>query len=225
MMKKISTLCFGVLVSMSLLVSIPASLTASAQDVLTNDSIVKMVKSGLGESLIVSIVQNHPGNYSLTPDDMVKLKESGVSEKILTAMVNKGPDGRSSFRSVKIESKTPVRLIIENTISSKTAKAGETLNLVVAEDLVIDGHVVIAKGAFATGRITIAESMSFASRDGKIEVIIDSVRAIDGSNIALDGRISEGGRDVGFLQMGEDSEIKKGRVINTVIATETVVKL
>jgi len=201
------------------------TLSASAQDVLTNDSIVKMVKSGLGESLIVSIVQNHPGNYSLTPDDMVKLKESGVSEKILTAMVNKGPGGsRSSLRSVKIELKTPVRLIIENTISSKTAKAGETFNLVVAEDLVIDGHIVIAKGAFATGRITVAESMSFASRDGKIEVTIDSVRAIDGSNIALDGRISEGGRDVGFLQIGEESEIKKGRVINTVVATGTVVK-
>jgi len=63
---------------------------ASAQDVLTNDAIVKMVKSGLGEDLVVSMVKNQPGQYSLNPDELVKLKEGGVSEKILAAMVSKG---------------------------------------------------------------------------------------------------------------------------------------
>jgi hypothetical protein len=70
-----------------------------AQDVLNNDSIVKMVKSGLGESLIISMVQGQPGKYSLHPDELVKLKNAGVSEKILAAMASKGsgssaaPDG------------------------------------------------------------------------------------------------------------------------------------
>ena len=63
---------------------------AVAQEPLNNDAIVKMVKSGLGESLVVSMVQNQPGKYSLTPDDLVSLKEVGVSENILAAMVNKG---------------------------------------------------------------------------------------------------------------------------------------
>jgi hypothetical protein len=63
---------------------------ASAQEVLNNDAVVKMVKAGLGESLIVSMVQNQPGKYSLTPEDLVNLKQQGVSEKILTAMVGKG---------------------------------------------------------------------------------------------------------------------------------------
>jgi hypothetical protein len=66
------------------------SFLAVAQDVLTNDSIVKMVKSGLGENLIVSMVQGQPGKYSLNPDELVKLKEAGVSEKILAAMASKG---------------------------------------------------------------------------------------------------------------------------------------
>jgi hypothetical protein len=63
---------------------------AAAQDTLSNDSIVKMVKAGLGESLIVSMIQSQPGKYTLTPDDLVNLKQQGVSEKILTAMVGKG---------------------------------------------------------------------------------------------------------------------------------------
>lgn len=63
---------------------------AGAQDILTNESIVKMAKSGLGENLIVSMVQGQPGKYSLNPDELVKLKDAGVSEKILTAMASKG---------------------------------------------------------------------------------------------------------------------------------------
>ncbi len=63
---------------------------ACAQDVLTNDSIVKMVKSGLGDSLIVNMIQSQPGKYALTADSLVKLKQQGVSDNVLSAMVNKG---------------------------------------------------------------------------------------------------------------------------------------
>ncbi len=62
---------------------------ACAQETLTNDSVVKMVKAGLGESLILSMVQNQPGKYSLAPDDLVNLKKQGVSEKVMAAMVAK----------------------------------------------------------------------------------------------------------------------------------------
>ena len=63
---------------------------AAAQEALSNGSIVKMIKAGLGEDLIVSVIQSQPGKYSSTPDDLVKLKQQGVSEKILAAMVAKG---------------------------------------------------------------------------------------------------------------------------------------
>jgi hypothetical protein len=69
------------------------SLLILGQDVLNDESILKMVKAGLGEGLIVNMVQTQPGNYSLTPDDLVKLKTQGVSDKILNAMVTKGAKG------------------------------------------------------------------------------------------------------------------------------------
>ncbi|MDR3700334.1 MAG: hypothetical protein P4L56_11895 [Candidatus Sulfopaludibacter sp.] len=69
------------------------TLGALAQDVLTNDSIVKMIKAGLGEGVIVSMIQNQPGKYAVTPDDMVSLKGQGVSEKVLSAMISKGAGG------------------------------------------------------------------------------------------------------------------------------------
>jgi hypothetical protein len=88
-MKKISQ--WGFIAIWVLLVSM-----ACAQDVLTNDSIVKMVKSGLGENLIVSMVQGQPGKYLLNPDELLKLKDAGVSEKILAAMASKGTSNGGS---------------------------------------------------------------------------------------------------------------------------------
>jgi hypothetical protein len=67
------------------------TLLTGAQEILTNESIAKMAKAGLGESLIISMIQNQPGKYSLTPDDLLKLKKEGVSEKVLATMVNKAP--------------------------------------------------------------------------------------------------------------------------------------
>ncbi len=55
-----------------------------------------MVKAGLGEGLIVGMVQNQPGKYSLTADDLVKLKTAGVSDKIMGAIVAKGSGGGPS---------------------------------------------------------------------------------------------------------------------------------
>src|SRR5260370_5827139 len=74
--------------SFRLLLAIAA--LAFAQEVLNNDSVTKMVKAGLGESLIVSMVQTQPGNYSLTADSLVKLKQQGVPDKVLAAMMSKG---------------------------------------------------------------------------------------------------------------------------------------
>jgi hypothetical protein len=56
---------------------------------LTNNSIVKLVKAGLSEETITSIVKTQPGQYSLVADDIIALKKAGVSEKIITAMLNK----------------------------------------------------------------------------------------------------------------------------------------
>jgi len=60
-----------------------------AQEVLTNASIIKLIRSGLSEDMIVNIVKTQPGNYSLGANDIIAFKEAGASEKIINAIVNK----------------------------------------------------------------------------------------------------------------------------------------
>ena len=65
------------------------SLPVFGQEPLTNASIEKMTKAGLGEDVIVSVVQNQPAHFDLTPETLVTLKGEGVSDKVLAAMAAK----------------------------------------------------------------------------------------------------------------------------------------
>jgi hypothetical protein len=67
-----------------------------SQEALNNDSVVKMAKAGLGEDVIVSMVQNQPGHYELTPDTLVNLKSQGVSDKVLAAMAARNGAGAAA---------------------------------------------------------------------------------------------------------------------------------
>jgi hypothetical protein len=60
-----------------------------AQQVLTNDSVLKLVKAGMGDDLIVNMVNTQPANFSLGPDDLIALKKGGVSERVIGPMVMK----------------------------------------------------------------------------------------------------------------------------------------
>jgi len=60
-----------------------------ARQPLNNDAVQKMVKGGLGDDVIVSMIQSQPGRYDVSPDTMVALKNDGVSDKILAAMASK----------------------------------------------------------------------------------------------------------------------------------------
>ena len=54
---------------------------------LTNDSIVKLVKAGLSDAVIISMVNTQSGKYSLSADDVIALKTAGVSEDVISAML------------------------------------------------------------------------------------------------------------------------------------------
>ena len=74
----------------ALVVCFMLTVACVAQQALTNESIVKMVKAGLSESVIVSMIQSQPGDYTVTPDAVTALKSAGVTGNELAAMAVKG---------------------------------------------------------------------------------------------------------------------------------------
>jgi hypothetical protein len=73
-----------------------AAVSLFAQQALNNDSVIKMVKAGLGDNVIVAAIKGSPGTYSLSTDDLISLKGQGVSGAVLSAMIEKNSGGSTA---------------------------------------------------------------------------------------------------------------------------------
>jgi hypothetical protein len=65
-------------------------LNAAKAPAMDNESVMKMVKAGLGDDLVIQTINTQPGQYVTDADSLVTLKTAGVSDRIITAMINKG---------------------------------------------------------------------------------------------------------------------------------------
>ena len=62
---------------------------AFAQQALNNDSIIKMVKNGLSDDVIITNINAQPGNYDISVDGQIALKSAGASDKVVQTIVLK----------------------------------------------------------------------------------------------------------------------------------------
>lgn len=80
---------------------------------------------------------------------------------------------------------TAVHLKLGRALSSATAHVGEEVDFEVAQDVVIKGVTVIAKGAPATGTVTEAEPKKRMGKAGKLGVSVSSVTLANNEKAAL----------------------------------------
>ena len=74
------------LLSVSLLtVSVDAQ--QSAEKLLTNASVVKLVKAGFKDKTVIAIITSRPNVFDLDPEQLIQLKRQGVSENIILVML------------------------------------------------------------------------------------------------------------------------------------------
>jgi hypothetical protein len=167
------------------------------QQILDNDAILKLVKAGLSQNIILGMVKNQPGKYSTSADDVINLKTAGVSDPIISAMVEKGagapllssvstpPPPPDATEPLILHDGTPVRLRLSRNLSSADAKTGDTVDFEVLEDVTVDGTLVVARDATAIGTVTLAQAKRRMARGGKLDVEIDYVRLVNGDKVTL----------------------------------------
>ena len=125
------------------------------------------------------------------------------------------PDG-TEFTVVTIEE-----------ISSKTASEGDPLTFKVAEDVKIDGQVVIAKDTLVKGVIANAKKAGMMGRGGSLGIRVESTTTVDNQKLKLRSSKGKEGDDktgttvalvvlfgpLGFLKHGKNAKIKAGTEI------------
>ena len=60
-----------------------------AQQALDNASVIKLVKAGLSEDLIVTTINSSSGTYDTSANGLIALKKAGASDKVIAAVVVK----------------------------------------------------------------------------------------------------------------------------------------
>ncbi|MGA2206945.1 MAG: hypothetical protein ABSG10_09470 [Terracidiphilus sp.] len=61
----------------------------AAQQAMNNDAVIKLVKAGLSDDLIVSTINASPAAYDTSADGIIALKTAGASDKVIAAIVLK----------------------------------------------------------------------------------------------------------------------------------------
>jgi hypothetical protein len=86
---------------------------------------------------------------------------------------------------VELPDSTLVKLALSNDLSSANATQGQVVEFRVAEDVVLNGTVLIKKDTLALGKVTLAQGKRHLGRAGSIDIEADKTHAVDGTKVEL----------------------------------------
>lgn len=124
-------------------------------------------------------------------------------------------------------------------ITSKTAAEGDPLTFKVAQNVVIDGQVVIAKDSLVKGSIAQAKKAGMMGRGGSLGIRVESATTVDNQKLKLRSTKGKEGDDktgttvalvilfgpLGFLKKGKNAVIKPGTEIKVYVDEEKKVAI
>ncbi|MFQ5571973.1 MAG: protein kinase [Rhodothermales bacterium] len=122
-------------------------------------------------------------------------------------------------RTVSLPSGTRVRVRLEETLAAVNgSNTGDAVRLTVVENVVVDGMVLIGKGARAMGTITHVRRARTLLR-GELRFSIRSVKAVDGTDISLRSEEFET-----KAARGRDAFVQKGGVYSANVARSASIR-
>jgi len=135
-----------------------------------------------------------------------------------------------------LKSATPVPLVFDSDVNSKTTDVGDKIPLTVSEDLKVGDTVVVKKGTPALAIVTEVDKTGMGGAPGEVFCQIDSLQA--GSVvIKLRGTAAKEGQDkvgkaiglmfvpvvpVGVFVHGKNAEIKQGAAFTAFVDADTL---
>jgi len=166
---------------------------------LDNADVVAMIRAALAPDVIISKIKSSACKFETTPAALERLKADGVPDSVILAMLSAPPGAAVSADTasphvaapplkplrVKIPRGTPLDVEMAYTISSQQVRAGELISFRVVNPVLVDGVVVIAVGATATGRVVKSSRGGHWGRAGRIAWTMQDVTAVDGTRVPL----------------------------------------
>ena len=160
------------------------------------------------------LLKTSPGQkLALPPTKAPTREKTPYDEPFKPSDAPSNSSGSANF--LILRDSTPVSMKLGKTLSSANAQVGDEVMFEVSENVVVDGLLVIPKGATALGVINEAEPKKALGRGGKLGVLIRSVRLADDEQLVLrsgdesKGPSSAAGRVIPVMH-GKDITFPKG---------------
>lgn len=157
---------------------------------LTNEDVLKMVEAKLATEVVVEKIKSSPCDFDTSPAALAALKGAGVPDALLLLMVMSPkcapqPPPPPRRVAVSVPAGTLVELETAYTFDSQLTRKGDAVSFRVVNPVVVDGQVVVERGAVATAVVTKAERGGHFGRAGRIAWMLKEVTAADGSRIPV----------------------------------------
>lgn len=135
-----------------------------------------------------AVAQSSPGASSPAPAIQSTPSPGAISPPAATVPATPATPAATTLAPVvpnTLLDGTPIKLKLDETISSEKQTVGEQIPFVVVDDVVVMGTTVIPKGTPALATVTTAEPKKRMGRGGKLDVNVDSTRLLDGEKVQL----------------------------------------
>ena len=174
--------------------------TTSAPDpigfpLLQNNDVVRMVESGSAPNSIIAAIQLAECRFDVFPPVLRDLKRRGVPQSVIEAMklAPNGPPRVTAYNvseapvssKVTVPSGTSIEVETAFTVTSSDLQRGGTIPFLVSRPIYVKGALAIAKNATATARVSDIKKPQRWGRPGSFTWQMESVIAVDGTNIPL----------------------------------------
>ena len=98
--------------------------------------------------------------------------------------------GRASFGAetvplerVQVPANTLIKVALADRVNAKNLKAGDTIHYRVAEDVIVDGSLIFAKGEPGTGVVEKVKQAKNFGRNAEVQIDFNKTKSIDGTEV------------------------------------------
>jgi hypothetical protein len=91
----------------------------------------------------------------------------------------------ASTHTITVPAGTKIAILADEEISSGSAKKGDVFGFTAANDLIVNGYIIVKKGAHGEGLVSSAEPSGSHGHAGRLGLQFDYIYAVDGAKIKL----------------------------------------
>ena len=185
--------------------------TANPHDVLKplrNADVLRLHQAGMKPGQIITRIVTSQCNFDIFPPALQELKLKGLPQTVIMAMMMVPYGPPASARDalppppsppqtvrVRIPAGTVVHVQNISEVSSANVAEGALINLRVSRSVLVDGMLVIDRGALARARVVKTKRARAWGRGGAFDWSLEDVVAVDGTVVPIRGSQHVKGND------------------------------